>query len=92
MQVLKTIAILSLLFLSSSNLSKAQTSNNTTQVDELKSLVMSQQKILEHQQTQIEALQHALAEQKEMLVRTRNPRPSLCTASKWYSPETILRI
>jgi 16S rRNA G1207 methylase RsmC len=67
MKVSKSIAILCLLFLPSSNLSKAQSSNDTTQVDELKSLVMSQQKTLEHQQAQIEALQQALEEQKEML-------------------------
>src|SRR3974390_3054362 len=67
MPVSKAIAVVSLLLLTSWNSSKAQTSSDTTQVDELKSLVMSQQKTLEHQPAQIEALQNALAEQKEML-------------------------
>jgi len=46
--------------------------------------VTAQQKTLEHQQAQIEALQHALAEQKEMLAsalqRDGTNRPDIVSA------------
>src|SRR6516225_7344204 len=38
-----------------------------SEVEQLKSLVSAQQKLLDHQQAEIEALQKAIAEQKEML-------------------------
>ena len=78
------IAIFALVFLMSCNLSKAQTSSGATEVDQLKSLLTAQQKTLEHQQAQIEALQQALAEQKEMLAsalqREGTNRPDIVSA------------
>ena len=46
----------------------AQTSSNTTEIEKLKSVVDQQQKTLEQQQSQIQALQAALAEQKKIVL------------------------
>jgi hypothetical protein len=46
----------------------AQTPANSPEISELKSLVTAQQSALEQQQTQIQKLQSALAEQQEMLI------------------------
>src|ERR1700761_8672684 len=45
----------------------AQTSSSTSELEQLKSLVAIQQRALEQQQTDIQALQLSLAEQKEIL-------------------------
>src|SRR3974390_277085 len=88
MQLSKAIAIVSLVFLMSSTLSRAQTTRDATEFDQLKSLVISQQKTLEHQQAQIEALQQALAEQKEMLANAlqRDGTDSSNIVSAVYHP------
>ncbi len=52
----------------------AQTSMEAVELEQLKSMVRSQQTMLEQQQAQIQALQLALAEQKQILEEIVSPR------------------
>jgi len=49
-------------------LAVAQNSTSMTEIEKLKSIVGQQQKVLEQQQAQIQALQSALAEQKDLVM------------------------
>jgi len=88
---MKSIFVSLIVFVMNCNGMWAQTISSTAEVDELKSIMASQQKTLEHQQARIEALEKALAEQKAML--TNSPplsvadSASLVTAS--YNPTTV---
>ena len=66
----------------------AQTSSSTSELEQLKSLVAIQQRELEQQQTDIQALQLSLAEQKEILAGVKKsnggPVSSPCSrSSRW---------
>ena len=69
----------------------AQNSSNSAEIENLKLIVDQQQKALEQQQAQIQALQSALTEQKKMLVSlvqgatssdTANPPTNLKTDNR----------
>jgi uncharacterized coiled-coil protein SlyX len=66
----------------------AQNSNNSAEIENLKSIVDQQQKALEQQQAQIQALQSALTEQKKMLVSLVQRATSSDTANPPTYPKT----
>jgi hypothetical protein len=67
MQRISSVGAALVLFLAGGNVADAQAATTPSELDQLKALVSAQQKLLEHQQAEIEALQKAIAEQKEML-------------------------
>jgi hypothetical protein len=67
MQRISSIGVALVLFLASGKSAGAQTPATPSELDQLKSLVSAQQKLLEQQQAEIKALQQAFAEQKELL-------------------------
>src|SRR5215469_18310096 len=87
---MRNVIIFAILFLTGCKILPAQTSSGTAEVDQLKSMVTAQQKTLEHQQSQIEALQKALAEQRALfeqaLQENREGNPALL--STLYQPGT----
>ena len=87
---MRNVIIFAILFLTGCKILPAQTSSGTAEVDQLKSMVTAQQKTLEHQQSQIEALQKALAEQRALfeqaLQENREGNPALL--STVYQPRT----
>ena len=66
----------------------AQNSSNGAEIEKLKLIVDRQQKALEQQQTQIQALQSALTEQKEMLVSLVQGATHSDTANPPIYPKT----
>ena len=66
----------------------AQNSNNSAEIENLKLIVDQQQKALEQQQAQIQALQSALTEQKKVLVSLVQGAASSDTANPPIYPKT----
>jgi hypothetical protein len=66
----------------------AQNSSNSAEIENLKLIVDQQQKALEQQQAQIQALQSALTEQKKMLVSLVQGATSSDTANPPTYPKT----
>src|SRR5580698_5924035 len=66
----------------------AQNSSNSAEIENLKLIVDHQQKALEQQQAQIQALQSALTEQKKMLVSLVHEATSSDTANPPANPKT----
>jgi hypothetical protein len=87
---MRNVITFTVLFLTGCKILPAQTSSGTAEVDQLKSMVTAQQKTLEHQQSQIEALQKALAGQRALLEQAlqeiREGNPALL--STVYQPGT----
>lgn len=67
--------------------SMAQTSSTMVEIEKLKSIVNQQQKVLDQQQAQIQALQSALAEQKEMMLRVIRTSTTADTLSAATDPK-----
>jgi hypothetical protein len=63
---MRPVCVFLFLVISGSALS-AQTSTNTSELEQLKSVVAAQQRALEQQQTQIQAIQEELTEEKQIL-------------------------
>jgi len=87
-------SLAAILLIFSCRILPAQTNPSAAQVAELKSRVTTQQKALEHQQSQIEALEKGIAEQKALLEqalgKNGEDRPKLVSATYQASPETGL--
>ena len=85
-------SLAAILLIFSCKILPAQTNPSAAQVAELKSMVTTQQKALERQQSQIEALAKALAEQKALLEqaleKNGEDRPELVSATYHSSSET----
>ena len=71
----------------------AQTSTQAAELEQLKSMVRSQQIVLEEQQAQIQALQLAMAEQKQMLTGLVQPgtksTKQVPTATTWNANDPM---
>ena len=71
----------------------AQTSTQAAELEQLKSMVRSQQIVLEQQQAQIQALQLAMAEQKQMLTGLVQPgtkgTKQVPTATTWNANDPM---
>ena len=71
----------------------AQTSMQPAELEQLKSIVRSQQVLLEERQAQIQALQLALAEQKQILVGILQPRiqesKQVPAATRWNANDPM---
>ena len=68
MKLYRSVAVLSFGLLIHSPILWAQTSGSTAEMQQLKSLVTSQQKSLEQQQAQIQTLHRELTEQQQMII------------------------
>ena len=86
---MRNVIIFAILFLTGCKILPAQTSPASAEVDQLKSMVTTQQKTLEHQQSLIEALQKALAEQRALLEQAvPQVAPSFCVKLRPNAPHS----